>query len=416
MIELTVHQDEILEKACAYLKQKGVLKLVIQGSAGTGKTTLVEFLIKTCIEKNIISKRGIFCTAPTHKAVKVLSGKIGIEGIEFKTIHAVLGIRKFVDYKTGEVTFRPSSSSLVSQVSTLIIDEASMLNEELLRFIEDADVRTIFLGDTKQINPVKEEESPVFFSGYETLTLKEIIRQKEGNPIISLSNDLSILKTKKDNLVDKKGILYTKDYDRIVVSLGTVNGTDELKYLAWTNEEVDRVNRDVRTYIYGASPNKVEMGETIVLDSGYKSYKNNEEVKVLSINEVTETFKTPDGEVELKSYVINGFKDSSGKYSPKTFRILHESCEYAFKKLKWEYLALAKKKKVKWKDYFTFVEIFAEFKYNHALTVHKSQGSTYKQTIVNVQDVNKNFNSKEKKRLFYTAVTRASDLLILYKA
>lgn len=43
------------------------------------------------------------------------------------------------------------------------------------------------------------------------------------------------------------------------------------------------------------------------------------------------------------------------------------------------------------------------------------QGSTYTQTIVNVANVLMNRNASEKKRLLYTAVTRTSDLLILYK-
>lgn len=43
------------------------------------------------------------------------------------------------------------------------------------------------------------------------------------------------------------------------------------------------------------------------------------------------------------------------------------------------------------------------------------QGSTYKQVIVNIRNLNINRNSKELLRLLYTAITRASELLILYK-
>jgi superfamily I DNA/RNA helicase len=62
----------------------------------------------------------------------------------------------------------------------------------------------------------------------------------------------------------------------------------------------------------------------------------------------------------------------------------------------------------------SFLNIFASFKYNHALTIHKSQGSTYETTVLNVKDISFNQNEKEKQRLFYTGITRASDLLILY--
>ena len=44
----------------------------------------------------------------------------------------------------------------------------------------------------------------------------------------------------------------------------------------------------------------------------------------------------------------------------------------------------------------------------------RMQGSTYKQAIINIKNIEMNPNKKEKKRLLYTAVTRASDLVILY--
>ena len=76
--------------------------------------------------------------------------------------------------------------------------------------------------------------------------------------------------------------------------------------------------------------------------------------------------------------------------------------------------ARAKAKEISWIDYYNFVEMVADLKYNHAITVHKSQGSTYKQAIVNIKNIYINKNHKEKTRLLYTAVTRASELLILY--
>ena len=70
---------------------------------------------------------------------------------------------------------------------------------------------------------------------------------------------------------------------------------------------------------------------------------------------------------------------------------------------------------ISWLDFYGFSENFADLKYNHAITVHKSQGSTYKQAIVNVKNLSLNRSKTEKERLLYTAVTRASKLLILYK-
>ena len=85
----------------------------------------------------------------------------------------------------------------------------------------------------------------------------------------------------------------------------------------------------------------------------------------------------------------------------------------------------------KWRDYYAFKEacllltniinpmngtiMFSrDLDYGFSLTSHKSQGSTYKQAIINIKNIEMNPNKKEKKRLLYTAITRASDLVILY--
>ena len=42
------------------------------------------------------------------------------------------------------------------------------------------------------------------------------------------------------------------------------------------------------------------------------------------------------------------------------------------------------------------------------------QGSTFEKTIINIKNINFNQDASEKERLLYTAITRASELLILY--
>lgn len=45
-----------------------------------------------------------------------------------------------------------------------------------------------------------------------------------------------------------------------------------------------------------------------------------------------------------------------------------------------------------------------------------TQGSTYDQVIINIRDLNLNKDDNEREKLLYTAITRAKDLVILYKA
>jgi len=111
--------------------------------------------------------------------------------------------------------------------------------------------------------------------------------------------------------------------------------------------------------------------------------------------------------IEENEFSKGGWKDD--------IIVIHEDSEKEYKNLVKELSLKAKIAEIGWKDYYEFIEQFADLTYNHAITVHKSQGSTYKQVIVNIDNLNINPNKKELLRLLYTAITRASELLILYK-
>jgi hypothetical protein len=68
-----------------------------------------------------------------------------------------------------------------------------------------------------------------------------------------------------------------------------------------------------------------------------------------------------------------------------------------------------------WREYYNFKNYFAEFKYNSCLTAHKSQGSTYQKVAVVYDDMDKCGNLDERNRLIYTACSRPSKLLVIYK-
>lgn len=421
---LTIHQAEKLSESMDVLKKGS--RLVLAGSAGVGKTYMADHLIAAIRDKHKFArnKQTILCTAPTNKAVSVLKGKVTeYEELTFTTVHIALKMKQKINNKTGEISFKPAFGGTppLKDVGLLIIDEASMLNKELLNYVEEFaeknDTIVVFIGDDKQLNPVKEEDSPVFTAGYPTVELTHIVRQGAGNPIIDLSRNLSVVNTKEDARVGDSGYIFTKDLARIVSTLATVNGTDELKYLCWTNKEMTRINNLVRRALYGESPAKVEEGETLVFKGPYKkSYYTNQEFKVKEFNIKEKTFGYTDKDgrktLKLKYYSINPFNDKEDN-----IMVIHEDSESKFENAltNIKFACFDKTSKVSWLDFFEFKQRFAEVTYNHAITVHKSQGSTYKQAIINLKNLNLNKNKVEKERLLYTAVTRASDLLVLYK-
>lgn len=407
-MSLTIHQELVMNQIIDALQQ-GHRRIVLQGSAGVGKTYLVNEFIKR-LDRNVS-----FLTAPTNKALAVLRDKTNrSRNISFSTLHSALKLKRKFNAKTGELEFVQEYNPKYppfKKCKVLIVDEASMIDNVLLGYLEDYSFPIIFIGDSKQLNPVSLDDSPVFNQHWLTFELTEIIRQGEGNPIIDLSRDISRIWGGKEDIRESspgsyKGYTYTQDRDKIIERLSEAGGSDELKYLAWKNDEVDSMNLSVRKNIYGQSPKMIEEGEVIVFNTPYgEDYYTNQELHVDSVEVYTDKFPVlGDTTVELKVYRINEEILVVHEDSIKTYRD-------AAKKLKAE----TKKGVYSWPTYYKFVEQFADFKYNHAITIHKSQGSTYKDVILNVGDINKNYNSKEKQRLLYTGITRASDLLILYK-
>lgn len=190
---LTPHQRQALRDSVNILH--GGDRLLIKGSAGVGKTYLANNLI-SAIDVN--RRKQVLCAAPTNKAVAVLKEKVTKHGwLQFTTIHSALKLKRFINNKTGTQTFKPWFSEKnppLKDYCHIVVDEASMIAEEILEYLEEYctkfDIKLIFLGDEKQLNPVGEEESSVFHQGYPEVELTEIVRQGEGNPIIDLSRNL----------------------------------------------------------------------------------------------------------------------------------------------------------------------------------------------------------------------------------
>lgn len=136
---LTEHQkqkhDEVIE-----LYRMGHKRVILNGSAGTGKTFTADEIIKTIKKDYTINPAynngTIYVTAPTNKALAVIAKRVS-SNVEFKTIHSALNLTQYTHPKSGIETFiqrkvygKPKGNEF-DKCKFVLIDESSMLGKSL---------------------------------------------------------------------------------------------------------------------------------------------------------------------------------------------------------------------------------------------------------------------------------------------
>lgn len=219
-ITLIDSQDRVLSQMKSFLKSKDKV-FILKGYAGTGKTTLMRFLIQHLQEQ----ERGYHLLASTGRASTILNAATG--DTTAQTIHSL--IYKYSDFNqdlskitesapsiNGQLylVFEPCKANAEDKNQVYIIDEASMvadteerniiqaafgsgrLLKELLEYDNDPSAKYIFVGDPCQLPPIAQTFSPALSPQYISATfgcgvqegnLTEIVRQSNGNTIISTS-------------------------------------------------------------------------------------------------------------------------------------------------------------------------------------------------------------------------------------
>ncbi|MGH9858153.1 MAG: ATP-dependent DNA helicase, partial [Acidobacteriota bacterium] len=265
-------EDEIVltddqQKALEMLKNKSLNPFLLKGYAGTGKTTLITSLLGT-LDPQQLSK--ICLTAPTNKAVRVIEKKVReakFWGVTCKTIHSLLGLKLVYERDKQVLRQDRMKSNQMGEYDILVIDECSMVNEQLFKYImasrkENPDTRIIYIGDPRQLPPVHELDSPTFGTKHQ-FTLTEVVRQAAENPMIKLSMQLREAMESGENIkleTNTSGVLgvIVEPYEDVCETMFSIYDDAEKKkdpdlcrFLAWTNRRVDRENREIRRYFLG---------------------------------------------------------------------------------------------------------------------------------------------------------------------
>jgi exodeoxyribonuclease-5 len=432
---------------------------VLKGWAGTGKTYCVSFLVRYVLDVIYPNKNWykIAVTGPTNKSVRVIKKTTGIKNprVTFQTIHKLLGLTERIT-SDGQQEFvnQGDFEPQIRKTKLLIIDEVSMLNDDLFHEIlrYRSDIKIICMGDPAQIPPVGKPDCIPFMDellemyGIKTLELKTIMRQKGDNPIIDTSvlirTDLEnpyVETGVESNLNDRgEGIEFLnlnsstirESFNDILSSYFNSEEFKEdpeySKIIAWRNKTVEKMNQLVRKVIYGDESigSKILLGEKLIannpiIEMGQILFNTNDEFTVDKFEIKTEKVRVADEEGSLKYYETGvTFLNDEDKKVTYFIDILHEDSESYFFVLanKLKKIAIEKRGKEKsWIKYYDFIRRFADVSYAYSITAHKSQGSTYTTAFVLEDDIDVNPNVIERNRIKYTAYTRSSKKLYVLK-
>jgi ATP-dependent exoDNAse (exonuclease V) alpha subunit len=189
--ELDETQIKALLKVIEIITKDEFDFVTLSGSAGTGKTQITKLVTRYLEQVSI----PYLLATPTNKACGVLSQTTQRDTI---TLHKLLSLKPTInilelDFKDLKFSSNSFSSGIPNN-GVLIVDECSMINKELFKFIidkcEHQNSRILFLGDSLQLYPVKEATlSQPFLQGHQVV-LTKIFRQKGDNPILDVLSEL----------------------------------------------------------------------------------------------------------------------------------------------------------------------------------------------------------------------------------
>ncbi len=443
----TEGQIEMIDELGGFLASEDLSELMlVRGYAGTGKTTLVNSLVKTLASMQQLS----VLLAPTGRAAKVLSAYTGRSAW---TIHKKIYRQKSGQDGLGEFVLDKN----LHKNTYFIVDEASMIGDrspdqvfgsgdllrDLLDFVEmGISCRLILVGDTAQLPPVGLDISPALNRerleqfGYRVreIEMRDVIRQAEGSGILynatSIRNliaaqvkaypDFDFDSFEDITMVSGADLLETisASYDRY--------GTGETIVVTRSNKRANRFNAGIRSQILWREE-QLSAGDLLMVVKNNYFWKDAEKkidfiangdiVKVERVlgTEEVHGHKFADVEVSLPDYgeievqvkvlldVIDLETASLGREEQKgLYMSVAEDYPDATNRR-------AKAGKIAIDPYYNALQV----KFAYAVTCHKSQGGQWKSVFLDQGFFTDEMLNQDYLRWLYTAFTRASEQLYL---
>ncbi|QVK19966.1 ATP-dependent RecD-like DNA helicase [Mycoplasmatota bacterium] len=365
------------------LEQKEAIKTalmnpvtVLTGGPGTGKTTVINGIIKS-YEKlfEVYDRRKIALVAPTGRAAKRMTETTGYTA---KTIHSFLG------YDFNGIFTHNREDQLSPKL--LIIDESSMIDTLLTKQLLEAlvnSVRIVIVGDNDQLPSVGPGQvlHDIIESGIvPVIRLNKIFRQSSDSNLITLAHEVNNNRLPND----------------------TLNSYDDVTYIHTINE----ISSAIKQIIEKAVERDYEIENIQVLAPMYKGSAG-----IDKINIVLQECLNPKGPNEIEHHGV------IYRVGDKVLQLVNQPREGIMNGDVGIVCDISKSNSTT-KISVDFDGIIAEYglsdlynlRHAYCISIHKSQGNEYPLVIL---PMSFSYRIMLKRKLIYTAITRAKQKLIV---
>lgn len=369
-------QDEALKAVSRWLKEGRTPVFRLLGYAGTGKTTLAKHFAE-----NVDGE--VLFAAFTGKAAQVLRSRGATNA---RTIHSLIyrprGEETVEDEETGKTSIAPMFSinrqSPLAKAALIIIDECSMVDEQLGKDLMSFGTPILVLGDPGQLPPVS---GGGFFTEQEPdYLLSEIHRQAKDNPIIHLAMDV---REGREIMRGDYGSAQVISKSEVTQSL--VLDADQV--LVGTNRTRRRYNQRLRE-LKGFTADYPQSGDKLVC-------LRNDPAKGLLNGSLWQVMSSSRETVKPGINLMIRPEDDDMDRGAAKIKLLKAAFEDVETEIPWS----TRKR-------------YDEFDFGYALTVHKAQGSQWNNVVL--FDESYAFRDS-RERWLYTAITRAAETLTIVR-
>lgn len=412
----------------------------LAGPGGVGKSFLISRIVKDVLPDyeatcKMLGTKPIpytlYVTATTNKAAEVLEEAIeAINGTangitDVTTIHSYLKLKLQDNYQTGESELIPAREHNPSghYNHILIIDEASMIDGELMKYIQrlHESCKIIYVGDDRQLAPVGLDISPVYEKEPDAVLSTPV--RNTGKPGLQKLNE-QLRETVKTGIFhpisEVPGEIELLDGPGCSAKIQELFSSEihENRVLAYTNERVDQYNQHIRS-VRGYSSDFQEgeiliNGRILVLRDTL--YRVDQPLRIHEIldstpqQQVVEWFDKKD-KVYSKSFTYRRMRISPNLNTGAKGGVIVQVPENRKDVLDIE-KATARAKA--WAKHFSIKKQIPLLRFRDSQTVYKSQGSSYDEVILDMQNLLTSQDRNQLARMLYVGASRTRKKLWLF--